>query len=731
MTAPKGTSTQAPEAALEAPRSTEPTALSAPPSVETFIHAIKRRWPLVLVAGAIATIVGVAIVCAFVPAEYTVQVLLHLGGKPTNNALEQDGEAAVYQRTQAALLISYPVLHAALEKPEVAQLPIVRAQADPYDWLSKAIKTDVLLGPEVLRATLSASDGEQAALVLNEVTKAYLKEITTKEENKVRERIRQLQVSFKQHSEMLRDKRQEYLARLSELGMDDPDTVKAKWEALMRALDVLQTQRLKIGFDRKEAEIELANFKARVDDPNSIVITLYAVEQELKNDEVLKKVYLRLAELDEKVVNLERISAGGVGAGGLRALAAERKVIQDRLAAQFQAMRPGVEAKLRSKLVEEAKEGATKQERKIRLLDEQARSLDEQIRKKEQAAASLRNSDKSLDRSARGIDSLKDEVTALEQVMTHLGADLATLEAMLPLPPRVSVVEPAKAPLSKKRDRQLKYAAAGGMGMLLLAVVGVSMFELRSRRIYTSEDVSRGLGMELLGTLPEVPESARQVMPSEATDASQVALIEAVDSVRVRLFHEARAEGLKVIMVASAQGGEGKTSLASHLAASLARGRRKTLLIDADLRDPSAHLPFGLPVAPGFAEGLRGEAAWEGLVQPTSVPGLDLLAAGNADRKAIDGLSQEGLGEVIDFLKGDYDFVVIDSCPVLPVADALLIGRHADAVVFSVLRNVSRLPAVYAAQRRLESLDIPMLGAVVVGEAIESYGVERYGAQAK
>ena len=62
----------------------------------------------------------------------------------------------------------------------------------------------------------------------------------------------------------------------------------------------------------------------------------------------------------------------------------------------------------------------------------------------------------------------------------------------------------------------------------------------------------------------------------------------------------------------------------------------------------------------------------------------------------------------------------------LPVADALLIGEHADAVLLSVLRNVSRLPAVHAAQQRLGSLGIRVLGAVVIGEGLEAYGDIRY-----
>ncbi len=184
-------------------------------------------------------------------------------------------------------------------------------------------------------------------------------------------------------------------------------------------------------------------------------------------------------------------------------------------------------------------------------------------------------------------------------------------------------------------------------------------------------------------------------------------------------------------MVASAVAGEGKTSLASHLAASLARGAHKTLLIDGDLRNPAVHRRFGLPVQPGLAEALRGEATVEQTRAGHPVEGLSILTAGRCDRRAIQALAQDGVKTILERLRAEYDFIILDVCPVLPVADALLLGQHADAVVLAVLRNFSRLPAVYEAQRRLASLDIPMLGAVVLGETTDSYGVERYLAEMK
>jgi capsular exopolysaccharide synthesis family protein len=708
-----------------APEAAVPAALSAPPSVETLWHALRRRWLLVLGLGLLAAGAAAAVASLLVPAGYNVQALLHLGGRPGNTLLDGSDEAANFQRTQAALFVSYPVLHAALEQPEVAGLPEVRAHADPYEWLGRLIKTDVLLGPEVLRATFVGDDGESAARILGAVTRAYIKEVAARDEGKVRERVLQLQANYKKQSDALRDRRQQLLARLDELGLDDPETVKVKSEAALRTLEVLQQQKIKIDLDRKEAQIELAALRNRLANPASIVVTDFAILEDLKGDAFIAKAQLRLAELDEAVEKVRRVSAVGVSEGTLRANEAERRAVQDRITAHVQGLRPALEAKVRSKLIEEMKDNAGRLEQKLRFLDAQERSVDGEMQKKNDQLRNLRRSNRSLDEATNGVDALRDEVAALEKVLTAVGNDLAALQAQLPVPPRVTVLETPKAPLAMKRDRQLKYAAGAAVGAFLLVSMGLATWEFRGRRVYTSDDVAHGLGLDLLGSVPAVPPQARPVLPA-GTATSQAALVEAVDGVRTRVLHAARSRSLKVIMVASAGQGEGKTSLSAHLAASLARGRRRTLLIDADLRHPAAHLQFNLARGPGFAEGLRGEADWDELPQPTGVAGLSLLSAGSADRRAIDALSEEGLKGVMAHFRQKFDFVVIDSCPVLPVADSLLVGQHVDAVIFSVLRNVSRTPAVFAAQQRLAALDIPTLGVVVVGEPAETYGVTRY-----
>src|SRR5205823_7789267 len=192
---------------------------------------------------------------------------------------------------------------------------------------------------------------------------------------------------------------------------------------------------------------------------------------------------------------------------------------------------------------------------------------------------------------------------------------------------------------------------------------------------------------------------------------------------RVMLLRAARSESMRVVMVTSAHSGEGKTSLSTHLAASLAQTGLRTLLIDGDLRNPIAHQVFGLDPAPGFCELLRDEARAEDVIRPTAVDRLWMIPAGRWTSRASRALAQDGVARrILAGFREEFDFVIIDSSPVLPVVDPLLIGQLADGTILSVLRDVSRMPNVYAAHQRLTAGGVRVLGAVVNGVRGEAYG---------
>jgi Mrp family chromosome partitioning ATPase len=134
------------------------------------------------------------------------------------------------------------------------------------------------------------------------------------------------------------------------------------------------------------------------------------------------------------------------------------------------------------------------------------------------------------------------------------------------------------------------------------------------------------------------------------------------------------------------------------------------------------HRLFEADVDPGLCEVLRGEADLAGAIRETELDRLSLLPGGRWNPASTQALARGGVKGVLDQVSGQYDFVLVDSSPVLPVVDAVLLGQHVDAVIFSVLRDVSRLPSVYAAYERVNTFGIRTLGAVISGAREGVYG---------
>ena len=304
---------------------------------------------------------------------------------------------------------------------------------------------------------------------------------------------------------------------------------------------------------------------------------------------------------------------------------------------------------------------------------------------------------------------------------------MEALNVELEAPPRIRTIEDAVAPRTRDEKKRLTMIGLIIFGSFFGGLFGIAFLELQSQKVDSADEVPADLGLQVVGALPILPSRANRGgaiarRQSEKDRYWQNLMLESIDATRTMLVHAARTGSHRVVMITSAVGGEGKTSLASHLATSLARSGLRTLLIDADLRSPSIHRLFDLPVAAGLSEVLRGEVDLADAIADTAIEELKVLTAGQCDRQTIRLLSQGGLGPLFVQLKEQFDFVIVDSSPILPVADALIIAQQVDAVLFSIFRDVSRKTKVSAASERLQCLGVRILGAVVTGAHGGLYG---------
>jgi capsular exopolysaccharide synthesis family protein len=320
------------------------------------------------------------------------------------------------------------------------------------------------------------------------------------------------------------------------------------------------------------------------------------------------------------------------------------------------------------------------------------------------------------------------QLEALRKIMAELQGEVDRARVERLAQERVTRLDEAQL-ASPDGDRLRKYVGVVFAGVLGfgLVVLGIAFMEFQSRKLNGTQEVSDGLGIRVVGELPSVTgRTWRRIKGGKGQAVLQALMAERMDGTRTALIHSSAVDAPRVVMVTSADPREGKTTTSSQLAASLARAGRRTLLVDADVRNPGVHRVFDMPLEPGLCELLRGEAERDAVVHPTRTANLWLLPAGRCDLRSVQALSSSFLGTTLAALCVQFDYVVIDSGPVLKVADSLLVGQHVDAAILSVQRDVSKTPHVYEACERLRSVGITVLGAVVngVNDDAARHGVE-------
>lgn len=185
-------------------------------------------------------------------------------------------------------------------------------------------------------------------------------------------------------------------------------------------------------------------------------------------------------------------------------------------------------------------------------------------------------------------------------------------------------------------------------------------------------------------------------------------------SLRATLAYSKLPEGRRVVLMTSARAGEGKSTTAANLAAVCADAERRTLLVDADLRNPELGRLFGLADAQGLATLLGGasEATIDTTAFRTPIPFLDILPVGRLAGTVPGLLARPQLATIFEEARALYDWVVVDSPPVLPVADALVLSRHVDGVIVVVDVRATSMETARRACELLRAVGAPLVGVV-------------------
>jgi capsular exopolysaccharide synthesis family protein len=263
------------------------------------------------------------------------------------------------------------------------------------------------------------------------------------------------------------------------------------------------------------------------------------------------------------------------------------------------------------------------------------------------------------------------------------------------------------APFTPNPRRDWMMALLFGVGLAVGLALGV---EYLDDTVKTPEDVTRRLRLPLLGLVPAVRGEQVPILTGKVPHDFG----EAFRSLRTSLVFTSGGEATRIIAVTSSQPLEGKTTTACNLAAALALGGSRVLLIDADMRRPGLHKAMGLQNGVGLSHLLVGQARVRDAVQRTTEPNLFVITAGRTPPNPSELLASERMkGFVANLVAGPFDWVLIDTPPVLAVTDAVILAQAVSGLVFVVGAEMTRRVHAERALETLRASQPHVIGAVL------------------
>lgn len=290
----------------------------------------------------------------------------------------------------------------------------------------------------------------------------------------------------------------------------------------------------------------------------------------------------------------------------------------------------------------------------------------------------------------------------------------------------VRVIDHAEVPRSAMTPTGRRtWLMSFAVGFLLAIAVAFGL-DYMNDTIKTPEDVARRLKLPFLGLIPSVRGDKHPVLASSHVPHD---FGEAFRSLRTALMSRYPGEGTKIMAVTSAQPLEGKTTTAANIAMALAYGGARVLLVDADMRRPGLHRPLRLTNERGLSQVLIGQARVRDVIQRTVDPNLLAITAGRTPPNPSELLASERMRTLLTNLShGPFDWIIIDTPPVLAVTDAVILAPAVSGVTFVVGAEMTRRRL---AERALETImqTHPRLAAVVLNKvdfARNKYYYSRY-----
>ncbi len=273
----------------------------------------------------------------------------------------------------------------------------------------------------------------------------------------------------------------------------------------------------------------------------------------------------------------------------------------------------------------------------------------------------------------------------------------------------IAVVDPAEVPRSPSSPNLLLNLALATLAGLGLAALVVFILMQIDQTVKTAEDVKRELGLPMIGVVPSVERST--LIKNLEDPKSEIS--EAYLSINTALSFLTTHGIPKTMMLTSSRASEGKSSSVHALAMILARRGLKIALIDADMRSPSVSEQWAMTNDAGLSNALSGQEDWRNLMKATNMETLDLMLTGPEPPNAAELLAGPRLEQLLAQMSEVYDHILIDSPPVLGLADAPLISTVVEGVLYAVEANGVKAGGIRSCLERLRMVKANIFGVIL------------------
>jgi polysaccharide biosynthesis transport protein len=645
-----------------------------PNRVESVIEIAWRRRGLVVVV-LFLTVMAAAIALIVIPKRITAQGRVLLVRNIAGQADSPQADLKTFLNTQAELVRSAPVLARAVEAPRMAGLKYFNGSENMVSRLKEHLDVKPAADASIIQIKLATTDPDEAQQIVQNVMLAYVDYVAAQEKNVAVEPFQKLAADREQLEAQRMDAKRMLIRLESETRAYESPDGGASTNIAIQKVRQLSDMVMK-------SQLETADLKTRL-------------EQSLKTLGWTFEKYDTEALKNATAVSAQNIDLLNNNLAGLNQQLIEAK-------RRFVPTHPAVRT-----IKSQIKDLQLSQAATLKSMYEASQSREAEARKllveQEQIVANL-------DAKAAEKESLSGRIATLDKQVAAIDEKLTELQMVEHVGFRASEMEAAEVDAKSAVPDTKKTLASALVVGLVLGLFSALVREWVSPSLGSVTRIADTLGVPVLGTLPRVQGKTGRDVATLTHTMSDSPAAEAFRSIRTSmLFGSGRCN---TITVTSPAPKDGKTTLATNLAISLAQSGKRVVLVDANFRDAGLHNVFDMDNAIGFTGVMSGDDL-ESSLRRTPIEHLDLLTAGPRVAEISEQLNSDAFTDLLRDLNLRYDHVIFDTSSVSGSNDARVIAAGCDQTILVVRGERSNRFAATAARDALLSVGALLMGIVV------------------